>query len=295
MVNELSTLRRRLTRTRNLLEQTEKTVNSLQSSLDCLGPCRITDENVIRWMASDIEDDLFVIPDDITMVGENPVPWNQLYNHLEEWNSQVWDSGCEWIIVGREGWTEEGLEGLLKDRTNSEIRIVSQELFLAAVISGHDPFCADEEILLTFAEGHPALEYLLRAGFEWPFLGEELTDEPDFFNSRGADRSPLAEMGYHVGLTNGLPEEERHELLTCAYSEPLPWVDSDDYMEQWGTSRSRRRLWRMAHHLAWLIRTRQGLPNLDVAVMEWAEDLDWLYDEYYYPWMRFNWPSSYVG
>ena len=67
---------------------------------------------------------------------------------------------------------------------------------------------------------------------------------------------------------------------------------ADDYMEEWGHPRTRRRLWRIAHHLARLVRNRQSNPIMTRAVDDWVHDLDWLEEEFYRPWMAFTWPST---
>jgi hypothetical protein len=46
-------------------------------------------------------------------------------------------------------------------------------------------------VLLAFADGHPALDYLLSAGFEWPFLEEWEPAETDVFELGSVKNSPL--------------------------------------------------------------------------------------------------------
>jgi hypothetical protein len=214
-----------------------------------------------------------------------------MIDHLQEWGCAPYLDGNEWIIVGREEWTPEKLDELIAESEGEDIKIVSQELFLAAVISGHDPFMADEEVLMAFAEGHPALEYLRDTAFEWPLgcLGPIDPPPPDPF---GVEISPLKAMDppYTVG-ERGYRESTRRKILTKAFNDELPWVESDEYMALWGKPGTRQRLRQIAYHISRQIPKHIGLEHY-TAVREWEEDLEWLYYEFYKPWMRFRWPES---
>jgi hypothetical protein len=274
------------------LKKAFEKIQSLSSHSNLESVFHLSDERVIRWLSSDIEEPGWEIPEQATMLGEGPISWNQMFEHLGEWYCVPYLNGKEWIIVGREEWTPKELDELIAEREGEDIKIVSQELFLAAVISGHDPFMADEEVLLAFAEGHPALEYLRDAGFEWPFLCEWIDWEPEEWRFRGVEKSPLKEMEppYTVGEC-GLDEKPRRRILTKAFNGELPWVESDKYMALWGNPGTRQRLRQMAYHISRQIPKHRGMWNHDTAVREWEEDLEWLYYEFYKPWMRFRWPG----
>jgi hypothetical protein len=262
--------------------------------LDIQGQFYLTHPGIIDWLASEWADGPFSMPNHVTVLGEGPIDTNQWLSQLEGWECQAWQNGNEWIIIGREGWNPEDIDAIVAERVDQSIRIVSQEMFLAAMISGHDPFDAAEDILFAFAEGHPALEYLIESGFEWPFFygGTLLVDPPP--PPEGVEKSPVKLMGYTVGM-NGLSEKRRRKILENAYLGEIPWVDPPSYMHEWGRARTRRRLWRMAHHLVWLIRKASGKDNMDEAISDWKSDLDWLYYRFYNDGgMDFNWPDTSV-
>lgn len=274
------------------LKKAIEKIRSLGSHSNLESVFHLSNERVIRWLSSEIEYPGWEIPEQATMLGEDPISWNQMFMHLGEWHCIPYLYGTEWIILGRDGWTPKELDELIAKRGGEDIKIVSQELFLAAVISGHDPFMADEEVLLAFAEGHPALEYLRDAAFEWPFgcLGPIETPPPP--EPYGVEISPLKAMDppYTVG-ERGYRESTRRKILTKAYNGELPWVESDEYMELWGRPGTRQRLRQMAYHISRQIPKHRGMWNHDTAVREWEEDLEWLFHEFYKPWMRFGWPD----
>ncbi|MCB1093244.1 MAG: hypothetical protein KDL87_17015, partial [Verrucomicrobiae bacterium] len=188
--------------------------------LETPGQFHLTHPDIINWLSSEWNGEPWNIPNEVTLAGYGPVSEEQMIGHLDRWGCSVWPGETEWVIVGRDDWTPEALDSLIRDREGQSIRIVSQEMFLAAVTSGHDPFAADDEIFLAFAEGHPALEYLINAGFEWPHLiEEELPPSPEFFRTNAVEESPLALLGYCVGITNGLPVRRRREVLRESYEE----------------------------------------------------------------------------
>ena len=280
----------RLRRKERQLEKANEKIQGLTTQIEIKSIFHLTDERVIRWLSSGIEGRTWDVPEYATILGEGPIFSNQMCGHLSEWSCAPYLNGCEWIIVGREDWTPARLDELIAEREDEEIKIVSQELFIAAVISGQDPFLADEEILLAFAEGHPALEYLRDAGFEWPFICEWIDEEPEDYWFMGAEISPLKAMGYTVG-ESGLYEGDRRYILTNAFEGELERVEPKEYMELWGSPGSRHRLRQMAYHISRQIPKHRGMYNHDTAVREWEEDLEWLYYEFYKPWMRFRWPG----
>ncbi len=258
-----------------------------------VGGIQVSNLNVIRWMSSEIVGTVFNLPSDVVVIGEGPFSQDVLINFLHESDCTAWDRDCEWIVVGRKGWDRGKLMDLIDDAGPSQLRVVSQELLFAAMSSGHDPFSADLDVLLAFAKGHPALEYLMSSPFEWPesdwntdFSGESIINLP-----WGEDESPLARMEYHVGKVNGLTPVRRRLILRQVFEGNLPWVGSNEYMAQWGRSNSRRRLWRMANHLKWLLRNRRTNPVMVHAVKDWKSDFLWLKKEFYTNRMRFSWPN----
>jgi hypothetical protein len=236
----------------------------------------------------------FTPPRKIVTIGEGPYDEGEFDDYLRLLSIEPYESGFPWIIVGREGWTEEQIDELIENSDLDEVRVFSQELFVAGILTTHDPFSLPIEMLKKFAEGHPALEYLMDSGFEWPEINpEEDYGVPVYLKGsmERVDKSPLAELGYKVGITRGEHVSYRRVILKSAYHNELPEVEDEDYMEEWGRPRHSKRLWRMAHHIAWLIRSRQSNPSMSYAVSDWQEDLDWLEQEFYTNRMRFKWPD----
>jgi hypothetical protein len=73
----------------------------------------------------------------------------------------------EVLIIGQEGWDQNELINLLKEREGRPLRVYSQEMFLGYWLTGRDPII-DEDVARAFGVGHPALEFLSSAGFDWP-------------------------------------------------------------------------------------------------------------------------------
>lgn len=94
----------------------------------------------------------------------------------------------------------------------------------------------------------------------------------------GADRSPLAYGGYHVGVTQGLPVRDREQrMLVCFHIDIPPDLMSDN--RNWAGPASRLRLGKMRDHLWKLASQRRGRPGFDVVVSEWERDAEWLQTE----------------
>lgn len=233
-------------------------------------------------------------PRNIVTLGSGPLDEDDFDNYLIAQGKQPMTAGS-WIVVGREGWTEQALNDLLDDNDLDEVRVFSQELFMTGILTTHDPFSLPIDILMKFAEGHPALEFLISQGFEWPeIILEEDYGIPVYLRGSGelVEESPLFRMGYQVGITKGQEPSIRQALLRDAYHGDIPHVEDDDYMEEWGNPRRSKRLWRIAHHIAWLIRSRLNIPSMRYAVKDWHDDLIWLEEKFYSNRMRFQWPHS---
>lgn len=254
-----------------------------------------SDLDVIHKLSEDVTE-LIQPPDCITTIGSGPFLEEDFDEYLKCLDITPVSGGGHWIIVGRDGWDEGKLIELIEDNDLDEVVVLSQELFVAGIISTHDPFSLPDDILMKFADGHPALEFLMKQGFEWPEIILEELDEPRYvLDPRGSydrvEESPLCLMGYRVGETRGLPYQKRRNILQKTYSDTIPWVGDDDYMEEWGQPSRTKRLWRMAHHIAREINKRKKIPNMKRAVGDWKEDLDWLKETYYKNGMHFKWPN----
>lgn len=207
------------------------------------------------------------------------------------------DSGAGLLITGRNGWTADDIEEHIKARSGASLHIYSQEMAILAISCGYDLFkAADRATLLTMADGHPALQFCIEEGFLWPVLNtRRIAKRLEAIWDEKVEESPLKKLGYTVGVTHGLHSTARRELLTNALSKSLPRVESVNYMDTWGANNSRRRLRRMAHFIAWLIRSRQTVPGMTQAVSDWRADLDWVHAELYEDWMSFRWPQVKVS
>ena len=256
-------------------------------------PFTINSMKVLEWLSSSVLEE-FQPPDQVLTLGSGPFAKKDFDDYLNTLEVNPCESVCDWIILGRTGWTHQQIDDLIETANLNEVRIFSQELFIAGVLTTHDPYSAGTKLLMEFAKGHPALEYLIGSGFEWPIL-QELDELGVPHNVRGSyegvDESPIYRMGYVVGITNGLEVSERQKLLRKAFEEAIPEVGGDDYMAEWGTPITRVRLWRIAHHLAWLVRSRRRNPVMGYAVNDWENDLDWLKNKFYKSWMKFSWPN----
>ena len=240
-----------------------------------------------------------VLPRFITVSGHTPLSAGALEALLVSHGidiAPVGDPRAETLIVGRDGWLIDEIEDQIKVRAGKELFIYSQEMLLTALLVGADPFRpCDRKVLLAFADGHDALQYCRTEGFNWPQI--DTTSIARALAYPWDDRvgeSPLKKLGYTVGVSKGLTQDKRREILEEAFESKLPNVDSKSYMATWGKPGTRHRLRRIARFLAWLKRNAEKRDaNMRQAIAEWSSDLNWLFG-FYQPWMRFRWPSTHV-
>ena len=207
------------------------------------------------------------------------------------------DKSVSHVVVGREGWSEEALIQQIEVRQGKPLRVYSQEMVVAAIITGRDPFESnDEELLLAFAKGHPALEFLLGLPEPWPKVCNVESSSVDFVGADdyGVTETPLHLLGYHVGATSRITESRRRELLTeCFKTNSLKFTDSssEDYRHKWGRGGSAQRLYRMAVHIKWLAEGQGKDSRKQQARIDWVDDLKWLRKTFHQPMTRrFQWP-----
>jgi hypothetical protein len=193
------------------------------------------------------------------------------------------------------------------DKTGATDRIYPQELFLLYALTGSDPLATiDRNYASEWVRMHPVLNELfgdVEADFEWLF-SPELEAQDEWFDEHQEvihlpyGDSPLAKMGYTVGIHFGLPPAERRKILSKAFGEKIPRATShaniDEYMKQWGSPKTSQRLWRIARHLAGQIYLKRRNITMGFAVSEWADDLKWLH-KHVYPQVRFKfcWPRDF--
>ncbi len=236
--------------------------------------------------------------EELATCGDGPLPICLLDEYLGEFDHTCPPAGCETaevLIVGRNNWTEEEIESQIEAREGLSLRVYSQEMAIIALVTGHDPYDADQSVLEAFGQGHPALEYLMNRGFEWPTYGAGNGDDFDIDIADGEwhANSPLTSMGYHVG-DKGLMDKERKALLRKIFQGRIkfPADFSPAERDEWGSPQSPARLEKMAARLAKNITLHGGRLGYDsLAVKEWKKDLAWLRKQFYGAKMRFSWPN----
>lgn len=262
----------------------------------------ITSEALLHWLAQDGTPECIGLDEDSKLgwsgVGSyDPDAFDRLLIELGIQLYELPHPSITHVVVGRVGWSKEALLTQIDMRQGQTLRVYSQEMLLAALVTGRDPLdCEDSEVLDSFKKGHPALELLAESELEWPSFSASDTSQIDEIGceSLGVTESPLHLLGYKVGETSGMFREERQEVLREAFEKPnLPWVESDAYMEKWGAARSHQRLWRIAFHLAMLLNGPGGRDwRKPQARRDWLEDLEWLHDTFYTSRkFRFTWPD----
>ncbi len=99
-------------------------------------------------------------------------------------------------------------------------------------------------------------------------------------------------MGYQVGASNGESAATRRHILDAVFAGDLPPVNGRAYMEGWAGPGSAKRLQRLATEIARFARNARskGSANMDVAISDWEEDLDYLRERYYVGKFGFGWP-----
>src|SRR5918912_2236530 len=228
----------------------------------------------------------------VSTIGSEPFPESVFDDLLRSGGLEVFNIHDETdvLIIGREDWDEEDLNGLLDRREGQPLKVYSQEMFLAHWLTERDPF-EDEDVARAFGEGHPALVYLSSRWFAWPRTivslssgGSLLLESPEL--------GVLGYMGYKVG-GRGLPATERRAILTEVFSSRLDNINSPEYMESWGRPKSKERLKKMADSMAAFCKSQKGRGN-ELAASHYEEDLRWLYKTYYSGRFKFKWPRFYV-
>ena len=290
-------------------------INRLNSQLEKLSQAAsaagkfnssLSNSTVLAWLLEDGGPDVTLIENG--WLGSSGYgPWNDhfLESSLKELAYLFYvmpDADLEHLIVGRKGWSKANLLAQIEVRQGKPLRIYSQEMFFAKLVSGRDPFDAEDSSLLeAFAEDHPALQFLMSLPEPWPVVTSEdsedivIVDGEDF----GVSESPLHILGYRVGATSDLSIVERREILAiCFGSRELEFSDDsdDEYIFKWGRGGGAQRLYRMAAHIKSLADGRVGKDyRKPQARIDWVNDLKWLKEKYFNAYAkRFNWPGNQI-
>lgn len=284
----------------SLQSDLEKVKGKVQKSTG-IGAEIFSDPIVLRWLLEGATPDLRGVANGwLTQTGQGPWTDDSIIGIGRELGYEFWelpDREVEILIVGRENWSKADLLAQIESRQGDVLRIYSQEMFIAKLITGRDPFDAgDENLLLAFANGHPALSFLMTLSDPWPVIceGDRYSIEEVGRGDYGVDETPLHILGYHVGATSDLSDSDRHELLSeCFQTSSLQFTSysSASYKKKWGRGLSAQRLYRIAIHIKYLADT-QGLDKRkSVARQEWINDLSWLKKTYYKTYKNsFKWP-----
>ena len=264
----------------------------------------LSNSTVIAWLLEDGGPDVTLIENG--WLGSSGYgPWNDqfLESNLAELDYDFYampDADLECLIVGRKGWSKADLLAQIEARQGNPLRIYSQEMFFAKLVTGRDPFDEEDSSLLeAFAEDHPALQFLISLPEPWPFVTSEYSEEivevdrEDF----GVTESPLHILGYRVGVTSDLTAAERRKILAiCFESKELEFSDDskDAYISKWGRGGGAQRLYRMGSHIKSLADGRIGRDKRrQQARIDWVNDLKWLKEKYFNSFKnRFNWPGN---
>ena len=264
----------------------------------------LSNSTVLAWLLEDGGPDVTLIENG-WLGSSGHGPWNDqfLESNLEELGYQFYampDADLEYLIVGRKGWSKADLLAQIEARQGNPLRIYSQEMFFAKLVTGRDPFDAEDSSLLeAFAEDHPALQFLMSLPEPWPIVTSE--DSEDIVEVDGEDfgvsESPLHILGYRVGVTSDLSAAERRKILAnCFESRELEFSDDSDdaYVSKWGRGGGAQRLYRMAAHIKSLADGRVGKDyRKPQARIDWINDLKWLKEKYFNSYKsRFTWPGN---
>jgi len=106
-------------------------------------------------------------------------------------------------------------------------------------------------------------------------------------------KSPLAVHGYHVGRHHGEQTELRQAILARCYRQPLMPAFAADELKPWGEPATGRRLQKIASFISAQIRDKSDKPDMEDAVSDWRNDLDYMQRTFYAPnseKMPFAWP-----
>ncbi len=195
------------------------------------------------------------------------------------------------MVIGRTEW-ENDLNDAIEARRGKELRVYSQEMFLAYIL-GNDPL-ESPAVAEVFGEGHPALEHIRDWGFEWPTtrLVPFATGSGIPATTKLKEESPLKILGYTAGAL-GRDRQERRNALSLAFTKDFRGMVDVDHL-QWGEPQSGTRLRKIAERLAMNIDPLSRGGRRREAVRHWLEDLEWLKEEYYDGRHTFPWPSPLV-
>lgn len=129
--------------------------------------------------------------------------------------------------------------------------------------------------------------------FDWPSTEAGRGDGSMPFENWHSE-GMLAFLGYRVGSTQGVGNQVRRQILDAAFATVLPPVNDRQYLREWAGPASAPRLRRLANEIARFARNakRKRSANMENAIMDWEDDLHYLYRQYYVGKFGFGWPTT---
>lgn len=210
----------------------------------------------------------------------------------------ITDPGVRCIVLGSYNVDEEELNQQIATSIEEgfDLRIYSQELFVAWLITGVNPLEEWlEKDLLESVRGHESLQYVIDSTqFPWPQLVDHASMKRSYevktfeWDGSLSEESPLRKMGYSV-QAGALSIQERRAILRQAYTSSglNKFLYSSHDLERWGQPNTAQRLYAISSLITWLANF-QG-PTKPAAREKWISDLRWLKESFYDSKMKF-WP-----
>ncbi|OYU42421.1 MAG: hypothetical protein CFE44_24070, partial [Burkholderiales bacterium PBB4] len=198
-------------------------------------------KELISWLCKGIEARTRVwCPPHIGTTGSGPWPIDEFDALLDSMGfglAYLPNPELTCIVVGTEGWDENGLSEQVFDRDGSNLMVLSQAMFIAGVLKNANPLLElSQTELLALGRTHQALAYLIERGFDWSF--ESNSDTITEWEPSGelAEVSPLRLAGYTVAA-NGPDDEGRREKLDGVVLDRTPkGLELPADRRRWGAS-----------------------------------------------------------
>ena len=289
---QTSSLQREMKGFQNENDVLRKSLVATQTSL--------THPIVLRWLLEKSTPDTASVPRGAYAIS-GELPWGSAtlireLAHRGFVKRDLFDKSVDFIVLGKQGWSEKDLHHKISSSDRTFLRFYSQEMFVAKLITTRDPFdTEDRELFEAFAVDHPALQFLMSYNQSWPFPTQD-DDEGSWdgdWNGFGISESPLRLAGYRVGVTSKLSVYARHQILRDCYEKELQFAQdaTKEYQKQWGKAGTPKRLLRIAQHLKQLADSQGRDHRKTEAQIDWINDLEWLRREIYIKsGSKFKWP-----
>ena len=235
-----------------------------------------------------------MFPMGVATLGSFPVEEDEFDNFLEGLGITFHATSPDMnvLVVGQRDW-EDHLKKAIESRRGNQLRVYSQEMFLALLRAGRDPL-ESPTVAILFGKGHPALEYIQEWGFDWPTTRIVPYSRRVIVTQKLRDNSPLTILGYKVGKTGKGKKERLKSLIATLHTDFNLNPRLAEFLPDWGEPGSGTRLQKMAKYISMNIYPRSAGGRRQEAVRDWLEDLQWLKTTFYDDKHTFKWPVSRV-